>query len=724
MKDDFNNIQKEILDVLNKENYLGMTVKQFAVIFSISKEQLKNFEKVFLKMEKQGYLYIDDSNRVCKINKNIFVCKYESKSYSFGFGIIIKNEYSNFPKIYKHVDKIYIDRENSFSAYDGDTVLVKINEGAKTGDSFEGKIIKIISQTEKKIVGIFKKSQGFGFVESFNRSIEDIYIPNKNCMNIEDNDRVIVKITKNTRGNRKAEGEIIKVLGNEGTKQIEHLIIFSTYGIKEEFSDVVISEASVYTKILPEDRKDRKDLSNDLIFTIDGEDAKDYDDAVSISKQANQTYKVSVHIADVSHYVKEGSRLNEEAIKRGTSIYTPGKVVPMLPKSLSCGICSLNEGEERLTISVDIFLDSNGKIIDSNIYKSIISSKKRMTYTNVEKVLNNSDANIIQEYKPYIDSIVLMDKVASILKLNREKRGSINFDIPETKIILNDNDEVIDVKPYEVGRANYIIEEFMLLANKVVAETFFNLKAPFIYRVHESPDIEKLRETNEVLSSFSTSIKGINKVHPKAIADVIAMYKDDKEKGKVISTLILRSLKLARYSHECLGHFGLNFEYYAHFTAPIRRYPDLFIHRVISKYIENGFATDTLELNKLAIKAKSYAISSSNQENIATKIEREMDDIYMTKYMKKNLGNEYIGIVSGISKYGMYVKLENTIEGLVTLASMEDDYYIYEENLMRLVGKTSGKIYTIGKTVKIVVVRADELTQQIDFVLVGEKDEK
>lgn len=719
MKKDLSKVKENILEFLdNEKNYLCMTVKQFAVIFSVPKEEIPEFEKAFLSLEKEGYIYIDDSKRICKINGNIFVCKYESKSYSFGFGIIKKTEGMQIIDKFKNVDKIYISRDNNGKATDGDIVLVKINDGEKVGDSYEGKVIKIITRAEKNVVGIFEKSQNFGFVKPLDRSMEDIYIPSKACIGIENNDRVSVRITKYGQENRKAEGKIIEVLGSEDTKGLEYLMVFAANNIKEEFSEQVLNEAEEVAKILPEDKIHRRDMTKDLVFTIDGDDAKDLDDAICI-KQENNGYKVSVHIADVSHYVTEGSKINEEAIKRGTSIYTPGKVIPMLPRSLSNGICSLNEGEERLTLSVDIFLDSECKISGSDIYKSYICSKKRMTYSNVEKVLDKSDDTVLKEYADFITSLELMQDVANKLKADREKNGSINFDIPETKIVLDDNGEVIDVKPYEVGKSNYIIEEFMLLANKVVAETFCNLQAPFIYRVHETPDIQKLKETNEVLASMGASIKGINKIHPRALADVIEAFKGDNEKGRIISTLVLRSLKLARYSDECLGHFGLNFEYYTHFTSPIRRYPDLFIHRVISKYIDSGYMPDEKELGKLVAKAKAYALSSSDAEKLATKIEREMDDIFMAKYMKNNLGNEYHGIISGISKYGMYVILENTVEGLVTLNSMEDDYYIYDEKLMRLVGRRTSKIYSIGQEVDVLVVRADELSKQIDFVLCG-----
>lgn len=721
MKRNIEIVKEKILDFIKKENnYVGMTVKQFAVIFSVPKEDMKEFEKAFASLEKEGKIYIDDSKRVCIPQDNIFVCKYEPKSFSFGFASVINKEEKR--ERFKDVERIYIGRDDSLGAFPGDTILVKIKE-EKQGESYEGKVLKIITRSDKGIVGIFEKSQNFGFVNAMESGIEDIYIPSRECVGVENNDRVLVRITKYPTANRKAEGRIVEVIGNDNTEEIFHKVVFAANGIKEEFPDAVLKEAELVAKIEEKDKQYRRDVTDDLVFTIDGADAKDLDDAICI-KEEKEGYKVSIHIADVSHYVTEGSKLNEEAIKRGTSIYTPGKVVPMLPRMLSNGICSLNEGEERLALSVDVFLDKECKILGSDIYKSVIKSKKRMTYEAVERVLDKTDENLLEEYKEFVPSLELMNMIATKLKEDREKKGSINFDIPETKIILDDNKEVIDIKPYEIGKSNYIIEEFMLLANKVVAETFCNMDAPFIYRIHETPDIEKLREVNEVISNLGASIKGINKIHPRAIADVLNKFKDDEEKDKIISKLVLRSLKLAKYSDECLGHFGLNFEYYAHFTSPIRRYPDLFIHRVISKYIESGYLLQENVEKKLRSKATIYAVSSSDAEKIATKIERELDDVYMAKFMKKNLGNEYDGVISGISKYGMYVKLANTVEGLVTLSSMEDDYYEYQEKQMRLLGTRTGKVYTIGQKVRVMVARADEYSRQIDFALVGGNDGK
>lgn len=711
--------KQKILEHVNASDYKNMTVKQFAVIFGVQKEDIKYLENIVSRLESEGYIYIDDSKRICKPdNDSKFVCKYEAKSKGFGFARIISVTGND--KL-DSVKDIYISKENSMSAFDLDIVLVAPIKSTTTNKNLEGKIIKIIKRADKNVVGIFKNNNTFGFVESLIPGIEDIYIPYKGMQGVQNNDRVIVNITKYPASGRKAEGKVIEVIGSENEEDIESKVIFSAHGIEEKFPNEVLNEAEDVSKILAEDIKDRVDLRKERIYTIDGDDAKDLDDAISVVKQSEDEYKVSVHIADVSHYVKAGSSLDLEAIKRGTSIYTPGKVVPMLPRTLSNGICSLTEGEDRLALSIDIVIDTSGKILFSTIYKSVICSNKRMTYDKVEKVINKSDKEVLKEYGEYIKDIDLMCEVFDILKAAREKSGSMDFDIPESKFTLDDNGDVIDVKPYKVGKSNMIIEEFMLLANKTIAKTFCELSAPFIYRIHEAPDIEKLRELNEVLQNMGTSIKGINKIHTRALADVLNVFKDDNSKYMIISKLLLRSLKLAKYSDRCLGHFGLNFTYYCHFTSPIRRYPDLFIHRVISKYIETGYNPDSNEISKLYKKANAYSYSSSECEKTATDIERQFDDLYKAKYMKKHLGDVFTGVISSVTNFGIYVKLPNTVEGLVTMSNLKDDYYIYNEKAMQLTGERTGKKYSVGETIEVVVARADEVSRQIDFTINGGK---
>ena len=702
--------KQKILEFVNSKEYKLMTVKQIAVLFGVPKDEIKDLEKIINKLEVEGKIYIDESKRICTLNNaSKFVCKYEAKSKGFGFARVISEN--------TQVQDIYISKENSNGAFDKDTILVDVIHPKEQGKNLEGKVVRIIQRGEATFVGLVRKNDTFGFVEVLNGSINDIYIPYKLMQGVENNDRVIVRITKYPTETRKAEGKIVEVIGHESDKDIEQAVILASHNIVEKFPKAVIEEAEQVANITDSDLDARVDLRDKNIYTIDGDDAKDLDDAICVEKISDEEYKLSIHIADVSHYVRENTNIDKEAIKRGTSIYTPGRVIPMLPRNLSNGICSLTEGETRLALSVDMIINSKAQITFSTIYKSVIISKKRMTYDKVAKVLSG---DVPQDYDKYVQDILIMRELANILRTAREKSGSINFDIPESKFVLDEHGEPIDVGPYVVGESNNIIEEFMLVANKVVAKTFKELDAPFIYRIHETPDLDKLRELNETLKNMGSSIKGINKIHPKALATVLEDFKDDAKKYMIVSKLLLRSLKLAKYADVCIGHFGLNFKDYCHFTSPIRRYPDLFIHRVISKYLENGYVIETREYEKLKSKAAKLAITTSDCEKTATEVERDFDDLFMAKYMAQHLGDEYDGVISSVTAFGMYVKLDNTVEGLVSVVNLADDYYIYHEKEMALIGERTSKKYEIGQKVKVKTVRSSIELRQIDFVLVEE----
>lgn len=705
----FEERKERILEYVNSKEYKLMTVKQIAVLFGVPKDEIKELEKIINKLEVEGKIYIDDSKRICTLNgASRFVCKYEAKSKGFGFARVISES---------DVQDIYISKENVNGAFDTDIILVDVIHPKEEGKNLEGKVTKIIQRGEATFVGIVRKNDTFGFVEVLNGSINDIYIPFKLMRGVENNDRVVVKVTKYPTETRKAEGKIIEIIGHESDKDIEQAVILASHNIVDKFPKKVIDEAEEIANISVDDVKDRVDLKNKNIYTIDGADAKDLDDAIYVEKLSDEEYKLSVHIADVSYYVEENSSIDKEAVKRGTSIYTPGRVIPMLPRSLSNGICSLTEGETRLALSVDMIINNKAQVTFSTIYKSVIKSKKQMTYDKVEEVLNG---NTPEDYKPYVQDILLMQELADILRENREKSGSINFDIPEIKFELDDDGEPIEVGPYKTGKSNNIIEEFMLVTNKVVAKTFKDLDAPFLYRIHEVPDLEKLRDLNEMLKNMGSSIKGINKIHPKALSTVLEDFKDDNKKYMIVSKLLLRSLKLAKYSNVCLGHFGLNFKDYCHFTSPIRRYPDLFIHRVISKYLENGYVLESREIARLKNKAAKLALTTSDCEKTATEVERDFDDLFMTKYMARHLGDEYEGVISSVTAFGIYVKLDNTIEGLVSVSNLADDYYIYHEKSMMLIGERTAKKYEIGQKVKVKVIKSSVELRQIDFILVEE----
>ena len=633
-------------------------------------------------------------------------------------GIFRGNEKGfGFVKIEGQENEIYVSRANTKDAIDGDEVIVKILKKEGKEKHKEGKVTKVTKHNLDTIVGTFKKSKNFGFVIPDNKKMNtDIYISKKNMKKAKNNQKVVVKITKFPSGNKSAEGKIIEIIGHIDEAGVDILSLVKEYNLPYEFPKLVIEEARSINKLI--DKKDiphRLDLREKEIFTIDGEDAKDLDDAVYVEKTKQGTYILGVHIADVSYYVKEGSMLDKEAIIRGTSIYMMDRVIPMLPKELSNGICSLNQGEERFAISCIMEIDNEGKVISSDIKKSIIKVTKRMSYTDIYKILEEKDEKIIKENKKYVEHFKRMDELARILKKRREKAGSLNLDIPESKIILDHNGVAIDVKKYELTFANEIIEQFMLTANETIAEKFYWLNAPFIYRVHENPDMEKITELNKFLFNLGYKIKvSKDNVYPKSFAEVLEKSKGTPEE-RVVSNLILRTLKVARYESENKGHFGIASKYYCHFTSPIRRYPDLFIHRIISEYLKKGYNLKEKEIEDYREKAKKYAETSSEREKVAQKVEREAEDIKKAEYMQDKVGEMYEGIISSITSFGVYVELENTVEGLIRFDDLGNEYFIYDENRKTLMGERSKKIYKIGDKINIKVKYASKETRRIDF---------
>ena len=625
-----------------------------------------------------------------------------------------------FIQIDEQKEEIFVPRNSVNNALNGDKVQAVVYKQQEKDRRAEAKIVKILKREKETVVGIFQKSKNFGFVVPDDKKFAtDVFISKKKCKEAKNNDKVIVRITKYPEHGKNAEGEIVEIIGNVNQAGVDMLSVIREFELPNEFPSFIIEEArKIPKKIDNKDFKYRKDLRNNIIFTIDGEDAKDLDDAVAVSKNKDGNYILDVHIADVSYYVKEDSNLDKEAIKRGTSIYMFDRVIPMLPFELSNGICSLNAGEDRYALSCSMEIDLKGNVVSSEIYKSVINVTERMTYTDVNKIISNLDENIVKKYSKYIDKFKLMEELANILKKRRISQGYLNLDIPESKIILDENGKAIDVKKYETTFANEIIEQFMLTANETVAEKFYWLEAPFIYRVHEVPDYDKIEETNKFLFNIGEKIK-VNKdnIRPKAFSEVLEKLKGT-EYEKVISTLILRTLKLAKYEEQNKGHFGIASKYYCHFTSPIRRYPDLFIHRVISEYIKNNYnLTDErkLELNE---KAKKYAESSSECEKIATKAERDAEDIKKAEFMEDKIGKEYFGIISSITSFGMFVELDNTVEGLIRFENMgHNEYFIYDENRKTLVGEKTRRVFKIGDKVKIRVIEANKLLRKVAFEL-------
>lgn len=582
-----------------------------------------------------------------------------------------------------------------------------------------------------RIVGLFEKSKTFGFVKPDDKKIfkKDIFIPKAFIGKARNGQKVVVEIVKESVDGKKAEGKIVEILGFPDEAGIDMLSIIKQFDLPSEFLKDVILEAKNVSKE-PISLKHRRDLRDEEIFTIDGEDAKDLDDAVCVKRISDELYELGVHIADVSHYVRENTEINKEAINRSTSVYMLDRVIPMLPVELSNGACSLNQHEDRYAMSCVMKINKKGEVINADVFKSVINVTKRMNYHEVQVDIDRNNYDIINNYdeekkkyaqdnisadKDYLNHLDLMAELATILKNRRIEKGYLELDIPESKIILDKKGKPIDVRPYDTSFSNEIVEQFMLTANETIAEKFYWLDAPFIYRVHEKPDEEKVKDFNKFLIDLGYHIKGkLGDVKSKSFAQILEQVKG-KDEERVVSTLLLRTLKMARYDAENLGHFGIAGKYYCHFTSPIRRYPDLFIHRIISKYIEANYDVNDWFKTKYYCRAEKYALRSSMCEQRATKAEREADDMKMAEYMEGKIGVEYDGIISSVTKFGVFIELPNTIEGLARYEKMEDDYYIFDENRKVAIGEQTSRTYKIGDKVKVVVIDANKELRRIDF---------
>lgn len=698
-----------ILEFMKDEEYTPMKAKEIAIILGVPKKEYNKFVEVLKKLEEDYKIVKNKKNRYRLIGENFHEGIYRKKQKGFGF-----------VKIQNQEDEIYISKENSLNALNGDKVLVEIIEEKNKIKNAEGKIKKILKHEKDTVVGTFQKNQNFGFVVPDDRSLgTDIFISKNNFGKARDGHKVLVQITKYPENGKNAEGKVIEVIGNPNQAGVDMLSLIKEYNLPSTFPEHVVEEAKKYgNKVDKKDIPHRVDCREHIIFTIDGEDAKDLDDAVRVKRLKNGNYRLDVHIADVSYYVREGSLLDREAQIRGTSIYMLGRVIPMLPRELSNGICSLNAGEDRFTLSCSMEIDPQGKTIAAEVYKGIINVTERMNYHDVQKILDKSDKEVLKRYEKYIDNFELMAELAKILKNRRLEKGYLNLDIPESKIELDKNGKAINVGRYETSFSNEIIEQFMLTANETIAEKFYWLDAPFIYRVHEDPDLDKVKELNKFLFNFGLKIKITNeKIYPLEVSKILEDIKG-KEEEKVISTLILRTLKVARYESENKGHFGIASKYYCHFTSPIRRYPDLFIHRVISKYLEDNYDVDEQFIEEYKEKSEQRATTSSEREKVATKVERDSEDMKKAEYMQDKIGEEYDGIVSSVTQFGIFVELENTVEGLIRFENLGSEYFIYDEERKRLIGEKTNKTYKIGDKVKVRVISANKMLKQIDFEIV------
>ena len=696
----------KVLNLIKDKDYAPMKAKEIAMIMHVPKSEYNELLRILGKLEMEMKIQKNRKNQYRPVDAVYYDGNYRKNKKGFGF-----------VKIEDQEDEIYIAKENSKNALNGDRVLIEIIEEKNKVKKAEGKVVKILKHEKDTIVGRFENNKNFGFVIPDDKNFgTDIFISKKNFGKARNNHKVLVKIIKYPEKGKKAEGKIIEVLGNVNEAGVDMLSLIKEHNLPSTFPEPVVEEAKKCGNQIDEtDIVRRRDLRQDIIFTIDGEDAKDLDDAVKVTKLENGNYRLDVHIADVSYYVKPNSLLDQEALLRGTSIYMLGRVIPMLPRELSNGICSLNAGEDRFTLSCSMEINQKGEVISSDVYKAVINVTERMTYTNVQKILDNSDEEVVNRYKPYIHEFKLMEELALILKHKRLEQGYLNLDIPESKIELDIDGRVTNIKKYETTFANEIIEQFMLTANETIAEKFFWLDAPFIYRVHEKPDYEKVQELNKFLFNFGLKIKA-NKdnIYPKEFAKVLEEVQG-KEEEKVVSNLVLRTLKVARYEAINEGHFGIASKYYCHFTSPIRRYPDLFIHRIISKYLEDNYDVEESFVEEYKKQAEERAKQSSERENIATKVERESEDIKKAEYMEGRIGEEYEGIICSVTSFGIFVELENTVEGLIRFDDLGDEYFIYDEERKMLIGEHTRTTYKIGDKINIRVKDASKLMRTVDF---------
>lgn len=700
-------VKEKLISFMTEQAYKPMNIKELSKVFDIKKGDTKEFANLLAAMEQNGEVVKTRTEHYGIPEKmGLVIGKFQGHQRGFGF-VIAEEERPD----------IFIPADNVNGAMNGDKVLAKVLKEENKGKKCEGEIARIVERSNKTIIGTYEDSKNFGFVVADDKRIaQDIFIPKAERNGATSGQIVIAEITQWPEQRRNPEGRIVEIIGDKGDVGIDILTIIKKHHLPEEFPPNVESFAENIVEKIPEEEYTRRtDLRDLRMVTIDGEDAKDLDDAVSIEILKNGNYRLGVHIADVSHYVKEKNVLDVEALKRATSVYLIDRVIPMLPKKLSNGVCSLNPKVDRLTLSCFMEIDQNGKTVDHEILETIIKTNERMTYTDVTKILREKDAELIQKYDYLHEDFKHMEDLCAILNKKRMARGAIDFDFDECKIILNEFGKPIDIVPYERAIANRIVEEFMLTANETVAEHMFWLNVPFVYRIHEDPDEEKLILFSEFAHNLGYPVKWGKEIHPRMLQDIIAKVKGKKEEI-VVSTLLLRSMMKAKYYPECSGHFGLAAKYYCHFTSPIRRYPDLIIHRIIKEVINGGLSEKRTE--KLRKEVEIASKQSSDMERVAMEAEREVDDLKKAEYMSERIGQEFDGIISSVTNFGLFVELPNTIEGLVHMSSLDDDYYVFDERHLVLIGERTKKMYKLGEEVRIIVSKVDLTSHEVYFDIV------
>lgn len=702
--------KKIILDIINAESYIPMKLKELAMILNVPKENRGELEEVLKALLAEGKIGVSKKGKYGKPSENILVGTYEGNAKGFGFVSVEGEE-----------EDIFISESNANGALNGDTVQVVLRS-SKSGRRREGEIIKVIEHAVTEVVGLFQQSKNFGFVVPDNSKISrDIFIPLEKSKGAVTGHKVVVRITGYGDKDKKPEGVVTEIIGHVNDPGTDILSVIKSMEIPMEFPDEVMKQVeAIPNEVSGKDLAGRLDLRNVKMITIDGEDAKDLDDAVSLVKE-NGKYILGVHIADVSNYVTENSPLDKEAIKRGTSVYLVDRVIPMLPHKLSNGICSLNAQVDRLALSCIMEIDDKGNVIGHKIAETVVNIDKRMDYTTVNKILEYNDVEAVEENKEFVQMFRQMNELALILREKRHKRGSIDFDFPESKIILDEKGHPTEIKPYERNSATKLIEDFMLIANETIAEDYFWQELPFVYRTHDNPDSEKMIKLGLFINNFGYAIKGEQEIHPKELQKLLEKIAGTDEET-LISRLTLRSMKQAKYTTSSTGHFGLATKYYCHFTSPIRRYPDLQIHRIIKENLHGGLSEKRIRHYESIL--PQIADNSSKTERRADEAERDTDKIKKVEYMENHIGEVFDGVISSITNWGMYVELPNTIEGMIRINDLMDDYYYYDEDNYELVGSDTKRRFKLGQPVMVEVVRTDKIQRQIDFKLYEEDEEE
>lgn len=710
-------MKEKLLTFFNETETRPLSVDEIEEKLGIQDaEEFKELIKTLNSLEDSGELVRTRKNRYGLPEKmNLILGRIQM--HNKGFAFLLPEE--------EGVEDIYINPSDLNSAMNGDKVLVRREKQSFAGDRAEGVVLRILERAITQVVGTYDDNKNFGFVIPDDKRIpHDIFIPKGKANGAIDGHKVIAQITKYPEAWSSAEAEITEILGHKNDPGIDIISIIYKHGITIDFPDDVLQQASeIPDEISPEELEDRIDRRNEQIVTIDGADAKDLDDAISVKKLDNGNYQLGVYIADVSYYIEKGSPMDEEAYERGTSVYLVDRVIPMIPHRLSNGICSLNPQVDRLTIGCEMEITTSGEVVEHEFFPAVINSTERMTYTDVNKILVDQDKELREKYAELVPMFEQMEKLAAILRGKRKGRGAIDFDFKEAQVLVDDEGKAKDVVLRERSVGERLIEEFMLAANETVAEHFHWLDVPFIHRIHEDPDEGKLESFFEFLAGLGISVKGTaNEIHPQALQKVLDKIKDEPEE-MIVSKLMLRSMKQAKYAPESVGHFGLATDFYTHFTSPIRRYPDLIVHRLIRTYLfEKKMDRKTIAEWREAL--PEIAKHTSEMERRAVDTERETDDLKKAEYMEDKIGEEFTGVISSVTNFGLFVELENTVEGLVHVSYLTDDYYHYDDRTHALIGEHTAKIYRVGDEVKVKVAQVNLDERAVDFELLETKAKK